>query len=129
MREVKYRRLDDGQAEGVADLERFSEPVFQAGETGIVLPLNKGIHQTGAASDRPTISLGVYGRTIRQGAIHFFSPAERKAYRAHTRVPFRRVLALRALASLEEAMGEKFLPPSLLQSLPDDLVGELRNHP
>lgn len=49
MREVKYRRLDDGQAEGYADLEQVSDLVFQAGETGIVLPLNKGIHHTGSA--------------------------------------------------------------------------------
>lgn len=125
-REVKYRRLDDGQAEGYADLEQVSDLVFQAGEVGIVYPLNKGIHQTGGALDRPTISLGVYGKSIRQGSIHFFDSAEKKAYRAHTRIPFRKVLALRALASLEEVLGRRYLTPSLLESLPDDLVREFR---
>jgi predicted metal-dependent enzyme (double-stranded beta helix superfamily) len=129
IREVKYRRLDDGQADEVAELVQVSELVFQAGETGIVLPLDKGIHQTGAALDRPTISLGVYGRSIRQGSIHFFAPAEKKTYRAHTRIPFRKVLALRALASMEETLGKKLLTPSLLQALPEDLVREFERDP
>ena len=124
LREVKYRRLDDGQAEEYADLEPVSDLIFQGGEAGIVLPLNKGIHQTGAALKRPTISLGVYGRSIRQGSIHFFSPAEKKADRARARISLRRVLALRALASLEENLGRTLLTPSLLESLPYDLVRE-----
>jgi len=128
MREVKYRRLDDGQTEGYADLEQVSDRVFQGGETGIVLPLNKGVHQTGAAFDRPSISLGVYGRSIRQGSIHFFDPEEKKAYRANTRIPFRKGLALRTLAALEETLGEKLLTPTILQFLPDDLVREFRLH-
>jgi len=128
MREVKYRRLDDGQAEECADLEQVSDFVLQPGETGIVLPLNKGIHQTGAALDRPTISLGVYGRSIRQGSIHFFIPAEKKADRARKRISFRKVLALRALASLGEALGITMLTPSLLESLPKDLVREFQEY-
>lgn len=128
LREVKYRQLDDGQAEGVADLEQVSDLVFQAGEVGIVLPLNKGIHQTGAALDRPAISLGVYGRSIRQGSIHFFDPAEKKVSRAQPRTLFRKVLALRALASLGEMLGQTLLTPPLLESLPDDLVREFREY-
>ena len=128
MREVKYRRLDDGQAEGYADLEQVSDLGFQAGEVGIILPLDKGIHQTGAALDRPTISLGVYGRSIRQGSIHFFVPAEKKVYRAQPRILFRKVLALRALAAVGEILGRTLLTPSLLESLPDDLVREFREY-
>ena len=124
MREVKYRRLDDGQEEERADLEPVSDLVFQAGEAGIVLPLNRGIHQTGAASGCPAISLGVYGRSVRQGPIHFFAPEEKKRYRAPGGGRFRRVLALRALASLEEVVGRKYLTPSLLESLPEDLARE-----
>ncbi len=126
VREVKYRRLDDGRAEGFADLERVSDLAFQAGETGIVLPLDKGIHQTGGTLDRLSISLGVYGRSIRQGLIHFFDPAEKTFSRAPSRISFRKVLALQALTCLEEDLGGKFLTPSLLQALPPDLVREFQ---
>ena len=129
MREVKYRRKDDGQAEGVADLEQVSDLVLQAGEVGIVLPLDKGIHQTGGILDCLTISLGVYGRSIRQGSIHFFDPAQKRVSRAQPRVLFRKILALRALVSLGETLGQTLLNPSLLESLPDDLVHEFRGYP
>jgi hypothetical protein len=118
--------LDDGQAEGYANLEQVSDGVLQPGEAGIVLPLDKGIHQTGGAADELTISLGVYGRSIRQGYIHFFAPAEKKITRAYTRIPFRKVFALRALASLETVLGKRYLTPSLLESLPEDLVRKFR---
>ena len=126
LREVKYRRLDDGQVEGYAHLEQVADWVLQPGEVGTVLPLDKGIHQTGAVGNHLTISLGVYGRSIRQGYIHFFDPRGKKVRRATTRLVFKKVLALRALASLEEVLGKKFLTSSLLESLPEGLVREFR---
>jgi predicted metal-dependent enzyme (double-stranded beta helix superfamily) len=126
LREVRYRRLDDGEVEGFAELEQVSDSLLEPGEVGFVFPLNKGIHQTGAAGDAFTISLGVYGRSIRQGYIHFFDPAERKITRAGARILFRKVLALHALASVGEAIGKNFLTSSLLDSLPEDLVREFR---
>ena len=126
LREVKYRRLDGGQVEGYARLEQASDGVLQSGETRTVLPLDQGIHQTGAAGDPLTISLGVYGRSVRKGYIQFFDPEEKKVLRATTRLGFKKVLALRALASLEEALGKRVLTSSLLESLPNDLVREFR---
>ena len=126
LREVKYRRLDDGQVEGYAHLEQASDLALQPGEAGTVLPLDKGIHQTGAAGNHLTISLGAYGRSIRQGYIHFFDPGRKKFRRATTRLMFKKVLALRALASLEEVLGKRFLTSSLLESLPEDLIREFR---
>ena len=126
LREVKYRRLDDGQVEGYAHLEQASDLALLPGEVGMVLPLDKGIHQTGAAGNPLTISLGVYGRSIRQGYIHFFDPRGKKVRRATTRLVFKKVLALRALSSLEEVLGKRFLTSSLLESLPGDLVREFR---
>jgi predicted metal-dependent enzyme (double-stranded beta helix superfamily) len=126
LREVKYRRLDDGKVEGFAELAQVSDSLLEPGKVGFVFPLNKGIHQTGSAGDAFTISLGVYGRSIRQGYIHFFGPAERRVTRAHTRIFFRKVLALRALASVGEATGQTFLTSSLLDSLPEDLVREFQ---
>lgn len=128
LREVKYRRLDDGQVEGCARLEQASDWVLRPGEVGTVLPLDRGIHQTGAAGDPMTISLGLYGRSIRQGYIQFFDPEEKKVLRATTRLGFKKVLALRALASLEEALGKRVLTSSLLESLPMDLVREFQLH-
>jgi predicted metal-dependent enzyme (double-stranded beta helix superfamily) len=126
LREVKYRRLDDGKVEGFAELEQVSDSLLEPGQVGFVLPLNKGIHQTGTAGDALTLSIGVYGRSIRQGYIHFFDPAGKKTMRARTRILFRKVLALRALASLGEALGQTFLTPSLLDSLPEDVAREFR---
>jgi len=51
LREVEYHRLDDGQVEGYAHLEQGSDLTLRPGEAGIVLPLDMGIHQTGAAGD------------------------------------------------------------------------------
>jgi predicted metal-dependent enzyme (double-stranded beta helix superfamily) len=126
LREVKYRRLDDGQVEEYANLEQDSDSLLQPGEVGIVLPLDQGIHQTGAAGERLTISLGVYGRSLRPGYIHFFDPRGKKVRRATTRLGFKKVLALRALASLEEALGKRLLTSSLLESLPGELVRQFR---
>ncbi len=126
LREVKYRRLDDGKVEGFAELEQVSDFLLEPGKVGFVLPLNKGIHQTGSAGDALTLSLGVYGKSIQPGYIHFFNPGEKKMTRAHPRILFRKVLALRALASLGEAVGQTFLTPSLIESLPEDLAREFR---
>jgi predicted metal-dependent enzyme (double-stranded beta helix superfamily) len=126
LREVKYRRLDDGEVEGFAELEQVSDSLLEPGKVGFVLPLNKGIHQTGTAGDALTLSLGVYGRSIRPGYIHFFNPAGKKIVRAHTRILFRKVLAVRALTSLGEATNQTFLTPSLLESLPEDVAREFR---
>jgi predicted metal-dependent enzyme (double-stranded beta helix superfamily) len=126
LREVKYQRLDDRQVEGYAELKQISDRVIEPGEVGMILPLDKGIHQTGAADDQLTITLGVYGRSLRQGYIHFFDPAEKKVTRAHKRIQLRRILALRALVAVGEAVGKGFLPPDLMKTLPEDLVKEFQ---
>ena len=126
LREVKYQRLDDRQVEGYAELEQVSDRVMEPGEVGMILPLDKGIHQTGAADDQLTVTLGLYGRSIRQGYIHFFDSAGKKVTRAHKRIQLRRVLALQALVSLEVAAGQRLLTPDMIKSLPEDLVREFR---
>jgi hypothetical protein len=45
---------------------------------------------------------------------------------AHKGLQFRKVLGLRALASLGEAVGKRFLTQDLIKSLPEDLVKEFR---
>jgi predicted metal-dependent enzyme (double-stranded beta helix superfamily) len=125
-REIKYQRLDNKQVEGYAELKPISDTLIRPGEVGTVLPLDKGIHQTGVGDDQLTITLHVYGRSIRPGYILCFDPAEKKVTRAPKRNQFRRVLALQALVSLGEASGKRFLTPDLIKSLPEDLVQEFR---
>jgi 3-mercaptopropionate dioxygenase len=125
LREIKYQRLDDGKVEGYADLKRVSEAVFNPGEVGTVLPLDQGIHQTGA-NDQLTISLGVYAKSIRRGYIHFFAPEDKKVFRAFPPKPFRKVLALRAFASLGESLGQRVSIPSLFPFLPEPLLEEFQ---
>lgn len=126
LREVKYQRLENTQAEGYAELRQISDAVIELGEVGTIFPLDKGIHQTGAADDQLTITLGVYGRSLRQGYIHFFDPVEKTVTPAHKRLQFRKVLALQALLALGEALGKRFLTQDLIKSLPEDLVQEFR---
>jgi 3-mercaptopropionate dioxygenase len=128
LREIKYQRLDNRQVEGYAELKQISDTVIAPGETVQVLPLDRGIHQTGATGDQLTITLNVYGRSIRQGYIHCFDPAEKKVTRAHKRIQFRRVLALQALVALEEAVGQRFLTADLIKSLPEDLVKDFQEN-
>jgi hypothetical protein len=126
LREIKYQRLDDDRIEGYAELKQVSDTVINPGKTGIVLPLNKGIHQTGAVDDRLTIAVGLYGRSSRRGYINFFHPAEKKVIRAFRQVFFQKTLALRALALIGESAGRNLLTEALLDSLPDDLIRGFR---
>jgi predicted metal-dependent enzyme (double-stranded beta helix superfamily) len=126
LREIKYQRTDDKQVEGYAELKQISDTLIKPEDIRMVHPLDKGIHQTGAADDQLTLTLHLYGRSIRRGYIHYFDPAERKVTRASQRVPFRKVLALQALALVEETVGNKFLTADLIQCLPEDLVREFR---
>ena len=124
VREVRYRRLDDGQVEGYARLEESSSKVIKPGAVIPILPLDKGIHTTGAAADERAISVGVYGRSIRQGYIQFFYPSENRTVRAYSPKLFKKVLAVRALASAPEIGDKGALASSLLRSLPEYLVRE-----
>ena len=126
LREIKYQRMDDKQVEGYAELKQISDTLIKPEDVRTILPLDKGIHQTGSADDQLTITLHIYGRSIRRGYIHYFDPVEKKVTRAYQRVPFRKVLALQALAALEEAVGKRFLTQDLIKSLPEDLVKEFR---
>jgi predicted metal-dependent enzyme (double-stranded beta helix superfamily) len=126
LREIRYQRLDNKEVEGYAELKLTSDFLIPLGEVGTVLPLDKGIHQTGSADNQFTITFGVYGKSIRKGYILFFDPAAKKVTPTSQRLPFRRVLALQALVSLGEALGKRFLTPELVKSLPEDLIQEFR---
>jgi predicted metal-dependent enzyme (double-stranded beta helix superfamily) len=126
LREIKFQRMDDKQVEGYAELKPASDSLIKPGDVGVFLPLDKGIHQTGSPDNHLTITLHIYGRSLGRGYIHFFDAAENKVSRASQRVPFKKVLALQALALLEETVGKKFITEDLICSLPEDLVREFQ---
>ena len=128
LREIKYQRMDDHQVEGYAELKQTSDSLIKPEDIRMILPLDKGIHQTGAADDQLTITIHVYGRSIQRGYIHYFDPGEKKVTRANRRIQFRKDLALKALAVLGEAVGKRFLTPDLIQALPEDLIKEFRGN-
>jgi predicted metal-dependent enzyme (double-stranded beta helix superfamily) len=124
VREIKYRRLDDGRVEGYAELEKTSSRVIEPGGTSHVLPLDEGIHQMGAAGERMAISVGVYGRTIRPGYSQFFDPSGKTVFRAYPPKLFKRVLAIRALGSIDEPWAEDILEAARSSPVPDYLKRE-----
>jgi len=123
VKEIRYRRLDDGRLEGYAELEQLSSRVIEPGETARVLPLDKGIHQTGSASDQFSISLGVYGRSIRKGYFQLFTPSQKKVVRAYQPKLFKQILAIRALKSAPDLWGKE-LSAASSASLPQYLAKE-----
>ena len=124
VREKKYRRLDDGRVEGYAELEEISSKVIEPGGTSHVLPLDEGIHQMGAAGERLAVSVGVYGRSIRQGYAQFFDPSAKTVVRAYYPKIFKRVLAIRALGSIAEPWAEDILKAARSSPVPDYLARE-----
>lgn len=124
VRETKYRRLDDGRVEGYAELERTSSRVIEPGGTSHVLPLDEGIHQMGAAGEQMAVSVGVYGRAIRQGYSQFFDPAGRNVVRAYHPKLFKKVLAIRALGSIAEPWADSILKAATSSPVPDYLAQE-----
>jgi predicted metal-dependent enzyme (double-stranded beta helix superfamily) len=126
LREIKYQRTDDKQVEGYAELNQISDTLIKPEDVRMILPLDKGIHQTGAADDQLTVTFHIYGRSIRRGYIHCFYPVEKKVTQVRKGLQFRKVLALQALAALGEAVGKRFLTQDLIKSLPEDLVKEFR---
>lgn len=123
LREVRYRRLDDGRLEGYAELEETSSRVIEPGEVARVLPLDKGIHQTGSATDRFSVSLGIYGRSMRKGYFQLFNPAEKKVTRAYPPKLFKQILAIRALKSAPDLWAQE-LSAASAASLPEYLAKE-----
>jgi predicted metal-dependent enzyme (double-stranded beta helix superfamily) len=61
---INYKRVDDCSDERHAVLTERSRQFIPTGQTYSIVPLNKGIHQTGNANDTAIIQVGVYGRNL-----------------------------------------------------------------
>ncbi len=124
-KETKYRRLDDGRKEGYAELEPISSAVIEPGNTTSVLPLDEGIHLMRAATREMTVSLSVYGKTIRPGYIQFFNPDQKRATRIYPPLLFKKVLAIRLLSSVSDPWAQEIWESAMTSSEPDYLRKEL----
>jgi predicted metal-dependent enzyme (double-stranded beta helix superfamily) len=125
VRERKYRRLDDGKTEGRAELEETFRSWIKPGETTFVLPLNEGIHLMEAPEEHGSVSLSVYGRSVRYGYIQFFDPNRKTVRRVYPPRLLKRVLAIRTLGYLAEPWGEEILKASASGASPEYLEKEI----
>lgn len=123
MRETTYQRLDDGGVEGFAELKEDSTRILQPGETTSVLPLDQGIHLMEPV-DSFSVTLNVYGKSVRQGFIQFFDPARRKVQRIYPPRLFKRILAIRTLGFISEPWSEGILKDSFGPDEPEYLRKE-----
>lgn len=125
VRERKYRRLDDGKTAGRAELEETSRSWIKPGETTFVLPLNEGIHLMEAPEERGSVSLSVYGRSVRYGYIQFFDLNRKTVRRVYPPRLLKKVLAIRTLGYLAEPWGEEILKASASSPRPEYLEREI----
>lgn len=66
LEEVCYSRLDDGSRPDYCEIEESSRKQIAKGEVSYLLPPHEEIHRIGNKSEKPTISLHVYGRDLDQ---------------------------------------------------------------
>ena len=64
LEEICYDRLDDGSRPDFAELEQSRGTDVGRGGVGYLLPPYEEIHRIGNTSNKPTISLHVYGRDL-----------------------------------------------------------------
>ncbi len=124
IQEKKYRRLDDGKKEGVGEIQEISSRWIEPGDTTYVLPLDEGIHRMEAAADRGSITISIYGESLRKGYIHFFDASRRKVIRAYPPKLYKKVLAIRSLGTIREPWAKELLAAGILHSVPDPLKEE-----
>lgn len=76
LEEVCYDRLDDGKRPDYAELEQSRGTDVGQGGVAYLLPPYEEIHRIGNTSDKPTISLHVYGRDLDE--VNVFDPVSGK---------------------------------------------------
>ena len=76
LEEVCYDRLDDGSRPDFAELEQSRGTDVGRGSVAYLLPPFEEIHRIGNTSNKPTISLHVYGRDLDE--VNVFDPVTGK---------------------------------------------------
>jgi predicted metal-dependent enzyme (double-stranded beta helix superfamily) len=116
-KEIKYRRRDDGTVAGYAELEETIAKVVKQGEITCVLPLNAGIHQMGNTTEEISVTINVYGRTVRRGYLQFFDRERKTVKRVYPPRTYKEVLMVRTMGAM--GSGEDILSGAFVNSLPD----------
>jgi predicted metal-dependent enzyme (double-stranded beta helix superfamily) len=92
---IRYRRLDDGKKDGFAELEEKERRLLSPGETELTLPLDEGIHRTGAPEPPVLVMVSIYGPPMRRLFINRFEPDKRRVERVYPRkIRMKRLAAL-----------------------------------
>jgi hypothetical protein len=76
LEEICYDRLDDGKRPDYAELEQSRGTDVGQGGVAYLLPPYEEIHRIGNTSNKPTISLHVYGRDLDE--VNVFDPVTGK---------------------------------------------------
>lgn len=64
IQETRFRRVDDGERDGFARLEKRGATMVRSGEVSLLTPELDEIHQMDNVSDRNTVEIHVYGRDL-----------------------------------------------------------------
>jgi predicted metal-dependent enzyme (double-stranded beta helix superfamily) len=124
VRERKYRRLDDGNTEGYAQLEETADRILGPREITVVRPLDDGIHQMENVTDSATITVNVYGRSVRKGYSQHFYPEQNAVRRVYPPRTHKEVLLIRSLGSIREPWAGEILVNATRNPMPDHIRRE-----
>ncbi len=75
LRTVRYKRLDDGSRPGYAELRETVALDLNPGDVAHVLSPNQEIHDFINTTDKPVVSVHIYGGDISTETLNYFAPA------------------------------------------------------
>jgi hypothetical protein len=117
--EKKYRRTDDGSIDGHAELKEISSRILMPSETTSVAALEGGIHRMENLLADSSVSINVYGRSVRKGYLNFYDIDRNSVTRTYIYSLNRAALAIRALGTMDGQLSESILRQAL-DSIPED---------
>ncbi len=106
---TRFRRTDNATDPYTVELKESAHSTLQPGDTAAVYPLDQGIHRMEAYGGKTALSLHTYGRPIRKGYIRGFIPEKKQAYRIYAPKYLSRIIALKALYSLDYSGTEEIV--------------------
>ena len=97
---IGYERLNPRSGNQFSGLRQTLHKTLYPGETAQVLPLEKGIHQTGNSGQGPLVMISVYGKPVRRPYVLGYDLDRNRVYRIYTPRTRKRMLAKEALEHL-----------------------------
>lgn len=120
VRERKFIRVDNKLVDGYAEIKQTTDTVLDVGGTTVVLPEDQGLHQMEAVDGLTCISIHVYGAPVRKGYIQIYNQNDRTVYRAYPPQTAKKVLAIKALGSIDQPWAENILQQA--ENQPADFI-------